>query len=397
MAINFHEFHVKKLLIKLFIVITVVYGFIFACINIEDIHGILPIFRPFGFYLLLSVVFLSLAFAFFTWIDRVRLDEFLGRLHFSDATYLTIFLIIALCLASLPLFICWSTSCYNQNNIGGLYPIMDGQMYYAGAEKIAQSGILDAWDQRRPMHPLFLTFRQFVTDFNYRSTLILQALLLGLSAFLASLAVQRTHGKIAGIVSFGAILAFSTFYLPDNITESLGIIFGCLSFALVWFGIAEKKEISFYIGVLFLTLALMVRAGPMLIFPVIIVYAGYVFRKNGIFNRMASVISFLIISLGVLFNLALIWIFGDGKGLAFGNYAPTIYGLASGGKGWQQYMIDFPNQAQNLPEGKLDLFLYQKAWELIAGNPLQFVFTVLKGLIIEPSRGVYQLYLFFAL
>jgi len=394
MVHNFQEFQVGKLILQLLIVTTAVSGFILVCINIGAIHAILPIFKPFGFYLLFAVVFFSFIYALFTWINSDRLDEFLKRLTISDSTYVVIFLVIALCLASLPLFICWSTSSYYQNNIGGLYPIMDAQMYYAGAEKIAQSGTLDAWNQRRPMHVLFLTFRQLVTDFDYRSTLILQALLLGLSASLAALALQRTHGKIAGIVLFGVILAFSTFFLPDNLTESLGISFGCLSFALVWYGIANKQEIPFQAGVLFLTLALMARAGPMLILPAIIVYAGYVFRKNGIFNRIASVISFLVISLGILFNMLLVWIFGDGQGMAFGNYAPTIYGLAAGGKGWQQYMIDFPIQVQNLPEGQLDLFLYQKSWELISGNPIQFVFTVLNGFITEPLRGIYQLYFF---
>jgi hypothetical protein len=392
MVLNFQEFHAGNLILKLLIVITAVDGFILACIHIEAIHGFLPIFRPFGTYLLLGVVFLSLIYAFLTWIDRVRLDIFIEKLQFSDPSYLAVFLIIALCLALLPLFICWSTSGFYLNNIGGLYPVMDAQMYYAGAEKIVQSGTLDAWDQRRPMHAVFLAFRLLITDFNYRSTLILQGLLLGFSAFLAALAVQRTHGKIAGIVLFGAILAFSTFYLPENLTESLGISFGCLSFAIVWYGIANKKEIPFQIGVLFLTLALMVRVGPMFILPAIIAYAGYAFRKSGIFNWISSAISFLSVSLGILFNMVLVWIFGDGQGMAFGNYAPTIYGLAAGGKGWQQYMIDFPIQVRNLPEGQLDLFLYQKSWELISGNPLQFVFTVLNGFITEPLRGVVQLY-----
>lgn len=394
MAINFREFRIGIFAIKALVVIAVVYGFIFVCMNFEATHSILPIFRPFGVYLLLGVVFLSLIYALFTWIDRSRLDTFLESLRISDEMYLVIFLIIALSFALFPLFICWSTSSYNLNNVGGLYPIMDAQMYYAGAEKVAQSGTLDAWNQRRPMHVLFFTFRQLVTDFDYRSTLILQALLLGLSGFLAALAVQRTHGKIAGIVLFGAILAFSTIFLPENLTESLGISLGCLSFALVWYAIAEKKEIPFYMGVLFLTLALMVRVGPMLILPGIIVYAGYVFRKSGVFNRTASVISFLVISLGILFNMLLVWVFGDGQGMAFGNYAPTMYGLAAGGKGWQQYMIDFPIQVQNLPEGQLDLFLYQKSWELISGNPIQFVFTVLNGFITEPLRGMDQLYYF---
>jgi uncharacterized membrane protein len=305
-----------------------------------------------------------------------------------------ILLIVGLCLSIIPVFVCWSTASFYQNNLGSLYPIMDAHMYYNGAEKLLLFGKLDAWDQHRPLHVCFLAFRQLITNFDYRLTLILQVLFFGLSTFLAALAVSRTMGKIAGIIFFGSLLAFSTFYLPENLTESLGITLGCLSFVLIWLGVLEKKRSAFFLGLFFLILALMARAGPMLVIPALIVYSGFAFRENGIFNKTVAIFSLFISGLGVLLNQGIIWLFGDGTGIAFGNYATVLYGLAAGGKGWQQYKIDFPYQAQTLPLGELDTFLYQKAWELIVQNPLQFINILVKGSIFEPIRGIDQLYIF---
>jgi uncharacterized membrane protein len=363
--------------------------------NSELLHTIFPIFKPFGLYVFLTVICISLITAGVSWLLQknqiVDIGKYFPKL---EENFPIIFLITGLCLSTIPVFICWSTACFYQNNLGGLYPIMDAEMYYNGAEKLLLFGKLDAWDQHRPLHVCFLAFRQLITNFDYRLTLIIQALFFGLSAFLASLAVSRTLGKIAGIIFFGSLLAFSTFYLPENLTESLGITLGCLSFALIWLGGLEKKKSAFFLGLFFLILALMARAGPMLVIPAIIVYSGFAFRENGTYNKTVAIFSLFLSGFGVLLNQCIIWLFGDGTGVAFGNYATVLYGLASGGKGWEQYKLDFPYQAQNLKFGELDKFLYQKAGELIIQNPLQFVNAILKGFISEPLRGIDQLYIF---
>lgn len=75
-----------------------------------------------------------------------------------------------------------------------------------------------------------------------------------------------------------------------------------------------------------------------------------------------------------------------------GNYATVFYGLAAGGKGWQQSILDFPNESANLPESQLAPILYQKSFEMILANPMQFLKAVFNGYISGPYDIVVQFY-----
>jgi hypothetical protein len=75
-----------------------------------------------------------------------------------------------------------------------------------------------------------------------------------------------------------------------------------------------------------------------------------------------------------------------------GNFATILYGLAAGGKGWQQYMVDFPYQYTYYSENELYAFLYSKSFELISANPQQFLKTILGLYIILPLNFFNDLY-----
>ena len=363
-------------------------------INSDQFHRFLIKIHPFGLYLLSFLLLLCAGCAYFTWSSENK--KIFKWFHFRDFLpkrwIILILVSLAICLFTIPIITTWSLAAFHSNNVGGLLPIFDGGEYYNGAEHILDTGKIDSWNQRRPITSAFLATRLLVTNFDFRSTLLLQSMILGISVFLVALTISRTFGRCAGFLIFAVLFALSSFFLPENLSEILGLTFGCLSFSLIWYGIFERNYISFFFGLFFLTIGFLVRPGPFLLFPALFLVAGYLFSYKNRFNWKITIFSSVAVIMGILVNQLIIWFYSDGKGLVMGNYATTFYGLAAGGKGWRQSMIDFPYESTHYPESQLGPFLYQKSFELIHDSPLQFLNAIFNGYITGPSELFNQLY-----
>jgi hypothetical protein len=311
---------------------------------------------------------------------------------FGKRQTILILLTLAICIFTIPLITTWSLGEFHQNNVGGLLPIFDAGAFYNGAEHVLDTGKVDAWNERRPINSIFLATRLLLTNFDFRSTLILQAILCGISAFFVAFSISNSIGKWSGLLTFAVLFAFSVFFLPDNLSENLGFIFGCLSFSLIWYSVFKHNRTSFLVGVFFFTIGFVIRPGPFLLLPAFIIFAGFFCGKTQKFNWKNASLSTLIMGAGIFLNQCVIWIFGEQNGIMMGNFATSLYGLAAGGKGWQQYMVDFPYESTHMSEKELYSFLYTKSFELIIANPVQFFKTILLYYLTLPIDFFNQLY-----
>jgi len=363
--------------------VAIIFCFTYLGMNVDLFHVLLTKIAPVGVYLFsLSLIFAAI-FAYGTWTHQDLLTKLVSRLPSLTPRRTFLFLLtISICLSLVPVFTLWSTASYQLNNIGGLLPMFDAGHYYQGAEEVLHIGVMDGVNQRRPLYTLFFSVRLLITNFNFPLSVLLQAAVFGVSAFLASYAVSRTHGRVTGFVMFAVLFGLTSIFLPESLTENLGVVFGCISFVLLWYGIFEKKYTVFLFGLFFLTMALMSRAGPMLILPIFMVVAGYLFKKDETYNWLIFSFAGLVVFIGILLNQILIWLFGDGTGTALSNFSMVLYGLAAGGKGWMQYQTDFPHL--NGTETQMSTFLYDQSINLILHNPLQFIFTLMNKLISTP-------------
>jgi len=372
-------------------------GFIYFGMNSALFHSFYSHLWPLGFLLFLLSIIISISTIV---VSRMGYNKDLLKTRiFSPPNKRRVILILmtlGICLFCTPLFTTWSTGEWHVNNVGGLLPIFDAGMYYNGAEHLLDTGKVDGWNEKRPITSIFLATRLLLTNFDFRSTLILQAILGGISAFIVALSVSRTFGKCSGLLMFAALFAFSAFYLSDNLSENMGFIFGCLSFSLLWLGIFERNRISFLLGVLFFTIGFVTRPGPFLFLLALVIFAGLFFNNKKGFSWQNSFLSTLVIGGGIFLNQCIIWLFGEEKGLMMGNFATVVYGLAAGGKGWQQYMVDFPYQYAHYPENELYAFLYTKSFELILANPGQFLKTIFGYYITLPMNFFNQLYVVYS-
>jgi len=361
--------------------------------NSDFFHSLSSHLSPLGFFLFLFSILVSIIAIVFT-MAGINLDFFKNRScsSLNERRIILILMTFGICLFCIPLFTTWSTGEMHQGNFGGLLPVFDAGMYYSGAEHILDTGKVDEWNIKRPITSIFLATRLLLTNFDFRYTLILQAILSSISAFIVALSVSRTLGKRSGFLMFAVLFASSAFFLTDNMSENTGLIFGCLSFALIWLGIFEHNRLSFLFGAFFLTIGFVTRPGPFLIFPCIILFAGIFFRDQKGFSWQNSFLSTLVIGLGIFLNQCIIWLFGEVKGIMMGNFATVLYGLAAGGKGWQQYMVDFPYEYAHYPENDLYAFLYVKSFELIKANPIQFLKVIFGYYTTLPMDFFNQLY-----
>lgn len=377
---------------EILICIGIILGFYYFGMNSSFFQSIIVLIYPLGLCVVILALCISAVTVVLAWFHHEDLLKYFQFKYLQKRRIILALLTIAVCLSMIPLFSSWSSAEFHQNNVGGLFPIFDAGAYYEGAEHILDTGQLDSWNQRRPLTSMFLATRLLLTNFDFRSTLILQAMIVGATLFLAALSVSQTFGKSAGFLMFAVLFVMSSYFLPDNLSESLGIIFGCISFCLIWLGIFRQNFLAYLFGLFFLMIGFMIRPGPLLLFPALVLLAGSIFSDETGFNWKKTVLSCVPLAVGVLFNQMFIWLYGDGRGLFMGNYATVFYGLAAGGKGWQQSILDFPNESANLPESQLAPILYQKSFEMILANPMQFLKAILNGYISGPYDIVVQFY-----
>ena len=185
--------------------------------------------------------------------------------------------------------------------IGGIIPHSDANGYYEGAYNFLEVGHLNGWNMRRPINALFYAFRLGITGLNFYAALIIQTILAGICCGLASLAVLRTHGKIAAIVVFFGLFFAVSPYLAITLSESLGFVWGALAFAILWQGAALNNLRLFSFGALIFSIALNTRAGPFFILPFLILWGGYHFRSSERLNLKAMAIVTFSIIFGFVF------------------------------------------------------------------------------------------------
>lgn len=299
-------------------------------------------------------------------------------------------ILAAVGVSTIPLMVAWAGADPYYSHIGGVIPWSDAAGYYVGAEHLLQTGELDAWSQRRPLNTAFFAARLVITGNNYYLALLIQAALFGLAGFLAAYSIARTHGGQAGLAMFALLFAFAARYMPTSLSEPLGITLGAISFALLWHGVWRKHGVAYYAGLFFLTFALLSRPSAMLILPALVIYAGYLFRADKHFRISRAALAAVFMLVPFLANKAIIYLYGDGSGAAFSNFATVLYGLAVGGKGWMQVYVDFP-ELKTMSEAAASTYIYHQAWACIIEQPHLILKAIFTGLFTEPLRFAGQL------
>jgi hypothetical protein len=266
----------------------------------------------------------------------------------------------------------WASGQSEPYVVSGLIPYNDAATYYNDANRLLDGSLLSDTSSRRPLAIGFQGALLGLTGRNLQDSLAILALLEAAACVYMMLEVRRAKGPLAGAVTYWIVFLFARRFIGTTMTESLGLAFGALSLAFFCRGVSRKLLAFILAGLFMLTVALNIRAGAFFVLPLLVVWAGWLFREKKQFAWKPAGLAMLAVIAGFGVNSLVLRLIGTSSGMAFGNFAESLYGLASGGERWS-YVYTELEEARSMPEKERFELIYQKSFELIRQNPMGIV------------------------
>jgi hypothetical protein len=301
-----------------------------------------------------------------------------------------VFALLIPALSCLSLLVAWLGWKANSPAIGGVIPISDSAGHYISAQTFLREAYIDAEGQRRPLNTIMTSLWLYLSGDNFKLLLLMQACGFAAVAFLASSVVATLHGFRAGLLMFAFLLVFAEPYLPTTLSETNGIIFGMLALAGFLFGLYRGSFFFYCLGALFLAAGLAIRPSALFVLPCVAV-AGSVIFGTGALKRLtlvACLVSVMLIPTGVSFLLNRTMSHHDGGVNA--NLSYVVYGLVTGGSGWEQYGKDNPQALKDLPEREQSHVILEASRQHFLEHPFDLVRGLVKGQMLGPLQTFAQ-------
>ena len=231
----------------------------------------------------------------------------------------------------------WTSGFSDNFMIGGLLPYKDAKNYYLGTNLILYGLPMEQAGQatERPLFSGFLSSLLLVTGQNLKIALAVVVQLAGIGLYLSARPIRQSMGTL----SAGLYLTFMYFHIQPligySLSELLGFTLGCFAFILIWHTSHNLKWFDLILGLVTLLVAVSARAGAFLIFPMLVIWIGWVFRREKRFSIKAAGYAFIVVLIGYfLVNAMYAQLLGIPPGSAFGNFSYALYGQVRGGTGW---------------------------------------------------------------
>lgn len=272
-------------------------------------------------------------------------------------------------------------TCTLASAIAGILPYSDSKGYFEGAFYINDVGSLTGWNTRRPLVALYDAFLLRVCSGNFYTLIFAQALTLWVALLFVARLAWLKKDFIFAILFVIPLVCFAQTYSPTCLSETYGLALGCLSFVVLWQGWSEKNPSLFSLALFLFTLALTARSGPFFILPMLILLAYvYPLSSNPKLHALGNIAAILA---GVCIPYALSKFYGDSSGAFQSNFAPTVFGLVTGGKSWLHVYSDplMETLLRGKSEAEASRIMYQQSWQQFQDKPYLLVWGLLKGIL----------------
>ncbi len=262
----------------------------------------------------------------------------------------------------------WTSAFSDNGIIGGLVPYKDGKNYYLGANLILNGHPLIHAGQstERPLFPGLLSTTLLFTNQDLKLALAILVQLAAIGSYLSARHVLNSFGAL----SAATYATLSYFYIQPWIgfamSELMGFTMGCLAFVILWHAARAQKWFDLVLGLLALMVAVSARAGAFLVFPLLLLWSGWVFRRSERFSIGTSVYVAVIILAGYfLVNTVYARLMGIPEGAAFGNFSYALYGQVRGGTGWHSAIEELGTRSPSI--------VFQAALQFFLAHPLSLL------------------------
>lgn len=317
--------------------------------------------------------------------------------QYNDKFVAVTLTIITLILGFSLLYNFWSYGFFSHYSIAGIIPWSDASNYAEGAQSLWLRSYLTEWCGRRPFFGSFLAGIFWLTSGSYfYSHLILTTFVLIAIAF-ATISTYGYLGIAAALWQLAiCLLFFKAVAVSTFMSESLGLILGCLSFVAFIKALKSNLKTYFILGLFLLGLGQCARAGTIFVLPLLILVGPQIFNIKGKEAYKFFFVAFLFAFLPFVINKIFIHILTiSGQG-GFSNFWYSIYGIAKGGENWSVAYKDYP-ELINISDTQASLLIKNYAIELIKADPSQFLTGLAVNMILSVSpfflgsfAGVYQ-------
>jgi len=273
---------------------------------------------------------------------------------------------------SMQLSYLWTSGYSGNMIIGGILPFRDGFSYYSGANFLSDGYRISNIAAWRPMFTSFVASLLFLTQHNLMWSMAILVGLLGISCVLSAYAIRNDFGALAATLYITSLYFFIQHLIGILYTELLGLALGCLGFVIVWSSIKSQRLDKLAAGLAVLVIAVSVRAGTFFVFPVLVLWAGWAFRKQSRFSFRAALIAFVAVLFTFLIvNSAFSSLIVESGKQSFGNFAFTLYGQVVGGAGYNYAIQRFATRNSDI--------IYRAAWNFFLAHPLSFFIGAAKA------------------
>lgn len=257
-------------------------------------------------------------------------------------TALTVFPLCALALVGL-----WASMYSEGNIIAGILPRIDAFSFYTSSMTLIEKGFLTGYTQRRPLFGGFFAVLISLFGRNLQTVMIVIAFLCAVALFLALIEVRRILNPIAAVVFFIPNFMYYRMYVGNVMSETLGYFLGMTAFLFFLRALNVHKEnpkrsiLPFSIAAFLFTLSQLARPGAILTIPFLVLFAGWLLKKDKLAIKAVVVVVAGIV-IAYFFNRFLFNQTTLGDSSQLGNAGFGLYGVVAGGKSWGGLQNDHP-------------------------------------------------------
>jgi hypothetical protein len=259
-------------------------------------------------------------------------------------------------------------------SIAGIFQISDSMGYWICANSFLDYGNFGfigstgEWCQRRSIYPTLLSGIAWLAQREIFYTLLIQAAILSIAIFFLVHNSAKFLGFLGAFVCAFLIFRYaSRDAFPLTMSENAGLIFGCTGFALLIRSSCEKSLSMIIMGIALFSIAMSSRMGAVFIIPLLILWVGIAAKYYGKPIWKWVLLASISIFTGFFIQSLIVYLVGGSPSNSYGNFSYTLYGLASGGKGWQQVLLDYPNVQGG--DAQVMKSIYALAWQKIMMEP----------------------------
>ena len=276
--------------------------------------------------------------------------------------------------------------------IGNILPYNDAAGYFAGSQSLLEFGRLDEWCSRRPTAVIFNAVLYAFAGQDLIAFHTLMAIVLTAALAFAASEILWAWGMAAAVCFSTIVLGYYADKAGVFMTEGPGLVIGVIAVGVLVRGFSRNSFPLSALGFYTLTLALLTRAGALFALPLIALQILLSHHQSAKITRSNA----LKLGVGFIIFFGLIYaaqrLIVSPNATFQGNFSYTLYGLASGGKGWEYVLQQHAAELHGLTDGQESRKIFELALAKIHADPSLLLSTLWKSFTTTLMNPLPRLY-----